>query len=239
MAGWTRAGRYAGRLEANDVDLETLEELSDQDLKDLGVVILGHRRKLLKAIRERAPARGDGPGAPASHRREDPHVAGRLEGERKHVTVMFADVSGFTTLPSVDPEEVHGIMDAPSRSSARVHRYEGTINQFLGDGIMALFGAPIAHEDHARARRRRARIQRVEAASGADVERRHGLDFRMRSGSTPGPSWWRDRPDLADGLHRARADTVNPRARLEEMAEAGLDPGPSRTRAHRGRPVRV
>ena len=74
-----------------------------------------------------------------------------LEGERKQVTVLFADVSGFTSLSErLDPEDVHALMDrAFELMLGEVHRYEGTVNQFLGDGIMALFGAPIAHEDHA------------------------------------------------------------------------------------------
>ena len=76
---------------------------------------------------------------------------GALEGERKLVTVLFVDVSGFTSLSErLDPEEVHGIMTrAFELMLDEVHRYEGTVNQFLGDGIMALFGAPLAHEDHA------------------------------------------------------------------------------------------
>ena len=74
-----------------------------------------------------------------------------LEGERKQVTVLFVDVSGFTSLSErLDPEDVHSLMNrAFELMLAEVHRYEGTVNQFLGDGIMALFGAPIAHEDHA------------------------------------------------------------------------------------------
>src|SRR5437867_9506910 len=75
-----------------------------------------------------------------------------LEGERKQVTVLFVDVSGFTSLSErLDPEEVHRLTSrAFDLMLGEVHRYEGTVNQFLGDGIMALFGAPIAHEDHAR-----------------------------------------------------------------------------------------
>src|SRR3989442_6253571 len=74
-----------------------------------------------------------------------------IEGERKIVTVMFSDVSGFTAMSErLDPEDVHSIMDrAFEVILGAVHRYEGTVNQFLGDGVMALFGAPIAHEDHA------------------------------------------------------------------------------------------
>ena len=73
-----------------------------------------------------------------------------MEGERKLVTVLFVDVSGFTSLSErLDPEDVHRFMQhAFELMLAEVHRYEGTVNQFLGDGIMALFGAPVAHEDH-------------------------------------------------------------------------------------------
>jgi class 3 adenylate cyclase len=74
-----------------------------------------------------------------------------LEGERKQVTVLFADVKGSMDLAEqLDPEEWHGIMDHFfAILSEGVHRFEGTVNQYTGDGIMALFGAPIAHEDHA------------------------------------------------------------------------------------------
>jgi class 3 adenylate cyclase len=74
-----------------------------------------------------------------------------IEGERKLVTVLFADVANFTSLSEkLDPEEIHEIMDGCFKILMdEIHKYEGTINQFTGDGIMALFGAPLAHEDHA------------------------------------------------------------------------------------------
>src|SRR4051812_28447211 len=74
-----------------------------------------------------------------------------LEGERKQVTVLFVDCVGFTALSArLDPEDLHTIMDGCFQHLLdAVHRYAGTVNQFTGDGIMALFGAPIAHEDHA------------------------------------------------------------------------------------------
>ena len=74
-----------------------------------------------------------------------------LEGERKQVTVLFADLKGsMELLADRDPEEAQQLLDPVlERMMAAVHRYEGTVNQVLGDGIMALFGAPIAHEDHA------------------------------------------------------------------------------------------
>ncbi|HET8533227.1 MAG TPA: zinc ribbon domain-containing protein, partial [Methylomirabilota bacterium] len=75
-----------------------------------------------------------------------------IEGERRQVTVLFADIAGFTTLAEkLDPEDVHRIVDRCFELiTAEVHRFEGTINQYTGDGVMALFGAPIAHEDSPR-----------------------------------------------------------------------------------------
>src|SRR5262245_62055919 len=74
-----------------------------------------------------------------------------LEGERKQVTVLFADLKGsMELLADRDPEEARQLLDPVlERMMAAVHRYEGTVNQVMGDGIMALFGAPLAHEDHA------------------------------------------------------------------------------------------
>jgi len=114
---------------------------------------------------------------------------GALEGERKRVTVMFSDVSGFTAMSErLDPEDVHGIMDrAFEVILTEVHRYEGTINQFLGDGVMALFGAPIAHEDHAhRALSAALAIQRELGPLADEVRRAHGVEFRMRMGINTG-----------------------------------------------------
>ena len=87
-----------------------------------------------------------------------PHLAEKirmsksiLEGERKQVTILFADLKGsMELLADRDPEEARQILDPVlERLMAAVHRYEGTVNQVMGDGIMALFGAPVAHEDHA------------------------------------------------------------------------------------------
>src|SRR2546427_10761332 len=112
-----------------------------------------------------------------------------IEGERKGVTVMFADVSGFTAMSErLDPEAVHAIMDRAFEVILReAHRYEGTINQFLGDGVMALFGAPIAHEDHAhRALSAALAIQRELKPLAEEVRRIHGVEFRMRLGVNTG-----------------------------------------------------
>src|SRR5437867_11304969 len=112
-----------------------------------------------------------------------------IEGERKQVTVMFTDVSGFTAMSErLDPEEIHAIMDRAFEVILNsVHRYEGTINQFLGDGVMALFGAPIAHEDHAsRSLSATLAIQDGLKPLAADVRRSHAIEFRMRVGINTG-----------------------------------------------------
>jgi len=160
-----------------------------------------------------------------------PHLANKVlssplavEGERKQVTVMFTDVSGFTAMSErLDPEEVHTIMDrAFEIILGAVHGFEGTINQFLGDGVMALFGAPIAHEDHPeRALRAALVVQDKLEPLRADVRRTHGLDFRMRIGINTGPvvvgAIGRDlRMD-----YTALGDTVNLASRLLNVAQPG------------------
>ena len=147
-----------------------------------------------------------------------------IEGERKIVTVMFSDVSGFTAISEkLDPEDVHAIMDRAFEVILdAVHRYEGTVNQFLGDGVMALFGAPIAHEDHAqRALSTALAIQAGLKPLAEDVKRTHGLDFQMRMGINTGPvvvgAIGRDlRMD-----YTAVGDTTNLAARLLAIAKPG------------------
>src|SRR5437867_12186718 len=147
-----------------------------------------------------------------------------VEGERKQVTVMFTDVSGFTAMSEqLDPEEVHSIMDrAFEVILGAVHNYEGTINQFLGDGVMALFGAPIAHEDHAnRALSAALAIERNLQPLRDEIRRRYGRDFLMRIGINTGPvvvgAIGRDlRMD-----YTAVGDTTNLAARLLKVAAPG------------------
>src|SRR5574341_2434568 len=105
-----------------------------------------------------------------------------LEGERKQVTVLFADVKGSMALAeSVDPEQWHTILDGFFGVLAEgVHRFEGTVNQYTGDGIMALFGAPIAHEDHAqRACYAALHLREVLNAYSNELRLSRGLDFAV------------------------------------------------------------
>ena len=136
------------------------------------------------------------------------------------MTVLFADVAGFTTLSErLDPEAVHDLMDdCFTALGEQVHRYEGTINLYAGDGIMALFGAPIAHEDHAlRAAHAALDIQASLADFGAGVERRLGLPFRMRVGLNTGPVVVGQIGDDLRMDYTALGDTVNLAATPEAM----------------------
>src|SRR5262245_13237340 len=110
---------------------------------------------------------------------------GALEGERKQVTVLFADLKGsMELLADRDPEEARKILDPVlERMMEAVHRYEGTVNQVLGDGIMALFGAPLAHEDHAvLACYAALRMQESLAQYAEDVRWRLGVPIQIRVG---------------------------------------------------------
>jgi class 3 adenylate cyclase/tetratricopeptide (TPR) repeat protein len=112
-----------------------------------------------------------------------------LEGERKQVTVLFADVRGSMELAEqTDPEQWRAIMDRFfALLCAGVHRFEGTVDKFTGDGIMAIFGAPIAHEDHARRACYAAlHLQRELASYVAELRRTHGLSFSVRIGLNSG-----------------------------------------------------
>jgi class 3 adenylate cyclase len=146
-----------------------------------------------------------------------------LAGERKQVTVLFVDVSGFTSLSArLDPEEVHGLMRrAFDLMLAEVHRYEGTVNQFLGDGIMALFGAPIAHEDHAR-RAVHAALGIARALEGYQQELApRGITFRARQGLNTGLVVVGAIGSDLRMDYTAVGDTTNVAARLQQAGEPG------------------
>ena len=149
---------------------------------------------------------------------------GSLEGERKLVTVFFSDVTGFTSLSEkLDPETVHQIMDGCFKILMQeIHKYEGTINQFTGDGVMALFGAPLAHEDHAqRACHAALAIQRSLTEYGRKVKTEFGADFKMRIGLNSGPVVVGAIGNDLRMDYTAVGDTTNLAARMESLAEPG------------------
>jgi len=145
---------------------------------------------------------------------------GALEGERKQVTVLFADVvHSMEIAEGVDTEEWHRLLDRFFQILAEaIHRFEGTINQFTGDGVMALFGAPIAHEDHARRACHAAlhlmRPLRDYATTLAD----RGLEFAVRMGLNSGEVVLGRIGDDLRMSYTAVGHTVGLAARMEEMA---------------------
>ncbi|MBM3224538.1 MAG: adenylate/guanylate cyclase domain-containing protein [Candidatus Tectomicrobia bacterium] len=147
-----------------------------------------------------------------------------LAGERKQVTVLFADLkSSMELLADRDPEEARQILDPVlERMMEAVHRYEGTVNQVLGDGIMALFGAPIAHEDHAvRACYAALAMQQAVTRYAESVRREQGLDVQIRVGLNSGEVVVRA---IGNDLHMdytAIGQTTHLAARMEQLARPG------------------
>ena len=146
-----------------------------------------------------------------------------LEGERKQVTVLFADVKGSMELAEqLDPEQWHTILDRFfAILTDGVHRFEGTVNQYTGDGIMALFGAPIAHEDHAQ-RACYAALHMLDEVRGysREVKRSHGLDFAVRIGLHSGDVVVGKIGDDLRMDYTAQGHTVGLAQRMESLAEA-------------------
>jgi class 3 adenylate cyclase/tetratricopeptide (TPR) repeat protein len=147
-----------------------------------------------------------------------------LEGERKQVTVLFADLKGSTELlADRDPEEARKILDPVLELMIEaVHRYEGTVNQVMGDGIMALFGAPLAHEDHAvRACYAALRMQERASHQGTEARRTHGANVKIRVGLNSGEVVVRA---IGSDLHMdytAVGQTTHLAARMEQIADPG------------------
>jgi class 3 adenylate cyclase/tetratricopeptide (TPR) repeat protein len=147
-----------------------------------------------------------------------------LEGERKQVTVLFADLKGsMELLADRDPEEARKLLDPVlERMMEAVHRYEGTVNQVMGDGIMALFGAPLAHEDHAvRACYAALRMQESVKQYADDVRRSHGAVVKIRVGLNSGEVVVRA---IGSDLHMdytAVGQTTHLAARMEQLADPG------------------
>ncbi|MFQ5657509.1 MAG: AAA family ATPase [Candidatus Methylomirabilales bacterium] len=147
-----------------------------------------------------------------------------LEGERKQVTVVFADMKGsMELLADQDPEVGRKLLDAVlERMMEAVHRYEGTVNQVMGDGIMALFGAPLAHEDHAvRACYAALRMQETVTRYGDELQRSHGVPVQIRVGLNSGEVVVRS---IGSDLHMdytAVGQTTHLAARMEQMALPG------------------
>jgi predicted ATPase/class 3 adenylate cyclase len=147
-----------------------------------------------------------------------------LEGERKQVTVLFADVADSSQVAQqMDPEVMHQLMDQVLRLMAEaVHRYEGTVNQYLGDGLMALFGAPVALEDHAfRAVQAGLALQETIGGYNAQLQHDHGVQIRIRLGLNTGLVVVGRIGDDLRMDYTAVGNTTHLAARLQALAEPG------------------
>jgi class 3 adenylate cyclase/tetratricopeptide (TPR) repeat protein len=205
---------YTQRFADNAIDLSVIRDLTEQDLKDLGV-LLGHRRKILRAIAEL-----DG-GAPAPiETATEPAL--RDGAERRHLTVMICDLVGSTLLSArLDPEDMGALMQAYHAACARiVQGYDGFLGHFRGDGILAYFGYPRAHEDDAE-RTVRAGLEIIAAVAQLET---HGAEpLAVRIGIATGLVVVGDfRGEGALGKHGVVGDTPNVAAGLQALAERGM-----------------
>jgi SAM domain (Sterile alpha motif)/Adenylate and Guanylate cyclase catalytic domain len=167
LGGWLRSlglERYEAAFRENEIDETVLSSLTADDLKDLGVGIVGHRRKLLDAIAAlRADASAKAP-PPATLPATGETV--RDTAERRQVTVMFSDLVGSTALSArMDPEDLREVISAYQRCvAATVRGFGGFVARYLGDGVLVYFGYPQAHEDDAE-RAVRAGLARADRGS--------------------------------------------------------------------------
>jgi class 3 adenylate cyclase len=156
VGDWLRSlglERYEQAFRDNEIDRDLLPSLTADDLKDLGVALVGHRRRMLDAISALHSEAATGePAVRAAHEGSGPVPAGvRSDAERRHLTVLFSDLVGSTALSArLDPEEMSAIIRAYQNTVAgEITRFEGHIAKYMGDGVLAYFGWPMAHEDDA------------------------------------------------------------------------------------------
>jgi len=215
ISDWLRKlgmSEYAERFAENGIDVSVLRHLTDQDLKDIGV-LLGHRRKMLAAIAELGGAVLATP-QPALPQRKPEDAA-----ERRQLTVVFCDLVGSTALSAkLDPEDLRGIIGAyHERCAEAITKSGGFVARYLGDGVLAYFGYPQAHEDDAE-RAVRAGLALVEAVPKLDDGT--GTALRVRVGICTGLVVIGDL--LGEGVvqqHEVVGETPNLAARLQALAE--------------------
>ncbi|MFQ5566831.1 MAG: adenylate/guanylate cyclase domain-containing protein, partial [Paracoccaceae bacterium] len=200
-------GQHAGVLAENDVSLDVLPHLSDDDLKELGLS-LGHRRKLLAALQDDAPGRPDtAPGVD-------------VDAERRQLTVMFCDLVGSTELSQkLDPEALREVMRSYHDAVAHaVTAHEGHVAKLLGDGVLAYFGWPHAHEDQAE---QAIRAALAAVAATAAIEEA-GEPLAARAGVATGRVVIGDMMgEQAQERGAVSGETPNLAARLQGLAQPG------------------
>jgi class 3 adenylate cyclase/predicted ATPase len=179
LAGWLRSlglEQYEETFRQNAVDETVLPSLTAEDLKDLGVSLVGHRRKLLDAIA--ALRTGTSPKAAVSNALATTDRSPNDAAQRRHVTVMFSDLVGSTRLSArMDPEDLRDVISSYQKCVAEtVRRFDGFVAKYLGDGVLVYFGYPHAHEDDAE-RAVRAGLELIAAV--ADLQTRASLQSRV------------------------------------------------------------
>src|SRR5256886_5503752 len=167
IGGWLRSlglEQYEAAFRENAIDDSVLSSLTAEDLKELGVGAVGHRRKLLNAI---AALRADADLKAASPDAFSTIESAKDTAERRQVTVMFSDLVGSTALSaSMDPEDLRELISAYQKCVAEtVRRFGGFVARYLGDGVLVYFGYPQAHEDDAE-RAVRAGLELITAVGG-------------------------------------------------------------------------
>src|SRR5271168_4759507 len=229
IGGWLRSlglERYEAAFRDNEIDATVLPNLTAEDLKDLGVGIVGHRRKLLDAIaalRIEAAPKAPQPQAPATIESSAKDTA-----ERRQVTVMFSDLVGSTALSArMDPEDLREVISAyPKCIAETVERFGGFVAKYMGDGVLVYFGYPQAHEDDAE-RAVRAGLELVAAVS--DLKTQAALQTRV--GIATGLVVVGDL--IGSGASQEQAivgETPNLAARLQGVAEPNSVVVPESTR---------
>jgi class 3 adenylate cyclase/tetratricopeptide (TPR) repeat protein len=214
ILGWLRSlglERYEAAFRENGVSLEVLGHLTTDDLKELGVAAVGHRRQLLVAIAELRD------GAPRAVRPTDDHIASISAGERRQLTVMFCDLVGSTALSEkLNPEELRSLLHAYRTHCGNViARYDGFVAGYVGDGILTYFGWPTAHEEDAE------RAVRVALEIVHTVERASSTEnLSVRIGIATGPVVVGEPAGAGDHSKLAVGSTPNLAARLQALAAA-------------------
>jgi class 3 adenylate cyclase/predicted ATPase/tRNA A37 threonylcarbamoyladenosine biosynthesis protein TsaE len=209
-------GQYAPCFAENDINFAILSDLTDQDLKELGVSSLGHRRQLLRAIAElNSVEKGTPKLAPATAAplTLQPHDA----AERRQVTVMFSDLVGSTALAArMDPEDLREIISAYQKCVAEtVRRFGGFVAKYMGDGVLIYFGYPQAHEDDAE-QAVRAGLELIEAVN----ELKPDASLQIRVGIATGLVVVGDLIGSGEAQERGIVgETPNLAARLQGIAE--------------------
>ena len=225
--GWLRGiglTQYAEMFRANDVDGELLGRLTNDDLKDIGVASFGHRKKLLEAIAELGGAPTLTPASPVVPAQipaaaAPPLISAPAEaaGERRYLTVMFCDLVGSTGISAqLDAEEWRDLVGAYlDAASAAVTEMGGHVAKKLGDGLLARFGYPLAHENDAeRAARAALSIQRALAELNRKNTGTGKPELSARIGLETGPA-------VVDAVGEIYGDVANVAARVQALAEPG------------------